>query len=302
MRVLITGASGMVGRELSKLMPNAHCPSSSELNLMNPEAVKDFMERGKFDYVIHLAAYVGSLHDNIDNRTLYFDQNILMNTIITKYAYESGVKNFLGILSTCIYPDNINSFPIKEESLHDGAPHADLMSYAYAKRSHAVQLTAYKESFDVNYNYLIPCNLFGLVSESHKGRSHYVNDLIHKIILAKKNNESAITLFGDGSPLRQFMYAGDFARVISHYVNEEQAGSFNVAPEINLTVNQIALLALKACDAEHLSIKYDSSKPNGQHRKDVDTTALKDAMPSFNFIDLAAGIRKIYDIEAIGEF
>ena len=94
MKVLITGASGMVGQELSKLMPCAHCPSSSELNLMNPEAVKDFMERGKFDYVIHLAAYVGSLHDNIDNRTLYFDQNILMNTIITKYAYESGVKNF----------------------------------------------------------------------------------------------------------------------------------------------------------------------------------------------------------------
>ena len=94
MKVLITGASGMVGQELSKLMPCAHCPSSSGLNLMNPEAVKDFMERGKFDYVIHLAAYVGSLHDNIDNRTLYFDQNILMNTIITKYAYESGVKNF----------------------------------------------------------------------------------------------------------------------------------------------------------------------------------------------------------------
>jgi len=240
---------------------------------------------------------VGSLHDNIDNRTLYFDQNILMNTIVTKYAYESGVKNFLGILSTCIYPDNIDSFPIKEESLHDGAPHADLMSYAYAKRSHAVQLTAYKESFDVNYNYLIPCNLFGLVSESHKGRSHYVNDLIHKIILAKKNNESTITLFGDGSPLRQFMYAGDFARVISHYVNEGLNESFNVAPEINLTVNDIALLALKACDAEHLSIKYDSSKPNGQHRKDVDTTALKESMPSLNFLDLAAGIRKIYDIE-----
>lgn len=298
MKVLITGASGMVGRELSKLMPCAHCPSSSELNLMNPEAVKDFMERGKFDYVIHLAAYVGSLHDNIDNRTLYFDQNILMNTIITKYAYESGVKNFLGILSTCIYPDNINSFPIKEESLHNGAPHRDLMSYAYAKRSHAVQLTAYKESFDVNYNYLIPCNLFGLVSEAHKGRSHYVNDLIHKIILAKKNNESAITLFGDGSPLRQFMFAGDFARVISHYVNEGLNESFNVAPEINLTVNDIALLALKACDAEHLSIKYDSSKPNGQHRKDVDTTALMNSMPGLNFLDLAAGIRKIYDIES----
>lgn len=301
MKILITGASGMVGRELSKLMPQAYCPTSSELDLLDPLAVKQYMDHEKFDYVIHLAAYVGSLHDNIDNRTLYFDQNILMNTIITKYAYESGVKNFLGILSTCIYPDNIDSFPIKEESLHNGAPHEDLMSYAYAKRSHAVQLTAYKESFDVNYNYLIPCNLFGVVSESHKGRSHYVNDLIHKIILAKKSNQNYITLFGDGSPLRQFMFAGDFAKVISRYVNENQSESFNVAPQINLTVNEIALVALKACDAEHLSINYDSSKPNGQHRKDVDTTALKNAMPSLDFIDLAVGIRKIYDIETAKE-
>lgn len=296
MKVLITGASGMVGRELSKLIPNANCPSSTELDLVNPIVVKEYMERGAFDYVVHLAAYVGSLHDNIDNRTLYFDQNVLMNTIITKYSYESGVKNFLGILSTCIYPDNLTSFPIKEKSLHDGAPHADLMSYAYAKRSHAVQLTAYKESFNVNYNYLIPCNLYGIVSETHKGRSHYVNDLIHKIILAKQNNEDHITLFGDGSPLRQFMYAGDLAIIIKRYLNEEHNSSFNVAPSINLSVNDIAVIALKACSAEYLTIKYDSSKPNGQHRKDVDIGVLKGAMPDMDFLDLASGVKKIYDI------
>ena len=300
MKILITGASGMVGRELLKLIPSACSPSSSELDLVNPIAVKEYMSAGSFDYVVHLAAYVGSLHDNIDNRTLYFDKNILMNTIITKYAYESGVKNFLGILSTCIYPDNITSFPIKEESLHDGAPHADLMSYAYAKRSHAVQLNAYKESFNVNYNYLIPCNLYGLVSELHKGRSHYVNDLIHKIILAKQKNEDHITLFGDGTPLRQFMYAGDLAKIIKNYVYEEKNGAFNVAPSINVSVNDIARIALKACDAEHMSIKYDSSKPNGQHRKDVDTTALMASMPDIEFLDLESGIKKVYDIEMAG--
>lgn len=300
MKVLITGASGMVGRELLKLIPNAYCPASAELDLLNPIAVQEYLDAESFDYVVHLAAFVGSLHDNIANRTLYFDKNILMNTIITKYAYESGVKNFLGILSTCIYPDNITSFPIKEESLHDGAPHADLMSYAYAKRSHAVQLNAYKESFNVNYNYLIPCNLYGLVSDSHKGRSHYVNDLIQKIILAKQKNEDHITLFGDGSPLRQFMYAGDLAEVIKRYIYEEQNMSFNVAPKINLSVDDIAMIALKACDAEYMSIKYDSSKPNGQYRKDVDTEALMAAMPGINFLDIASGIKKIYDSEIAG--
>ncbi|MDA9049273.1 NAD-dependent epimerase/dehydratase family protein [Gammaproteobacteria bacterium] len=301
MKVLITGASGMVGRELEKLIPDAYCPSSSELDLMDSNAVKVYMDKGKFDYVIHLAAYVGSLHDNIDNRTLYFDKNILMNTIVTKYSYESGVKNFLGILSTCIYPDNVTSFPIKEESLHDGAPHADLMSYAYAKRSHAVQLTAYKEAYGVNYNYLIPCNLYGLVSEEHKGRSHFVNDLIQKIIVAKRSNQNHITLFGDGSPLRQFMYSGDLARVIKTFVDEQHTQSFNVAPDLNLSVNDIALVALNACDAKYMTIKYDASKPNGQQRKDVDTVILKSCMPTIKFRDLATGIKNIYDIESANE-
>jgi GDP-L-fucose synthase len=297
MKILVTGASGMVGRELLKLIPGAYTPSSSELDLLSPIAVKKYMHKEKFEYVIHLAAYVGSLHDNIENRTAYFDKNILMNTIITKYSYESGVKNFLGILSTCIYPNDIKEFPIKETSLHSGAPHKDLMSYAYAKRSHAVQLTAYKESYDVNYNYLIPCNLYGEVSESHKGRSHYVNDLIQKIIFAVDNKESKIVLFGDGTPLRQFMHAGDLAKIISLYVESEINDSFNVAPNINLSVNEIAKVALQACGADSVAIEYDSSKPNGQHRKDVDTSTLKSHFSDFNFLGLAEGIKKVHDIE-----
>lgn len=295
MKVLITGGNGMVGRNLRKLMPDAFAPSSSELDLMNASAVKQYMNDNKFDTVIHLAAYVGSLHDNIENRTKYFDNNILMNTIITKYAYESGVHNFLGVLSTCIYPDDCNEFPIKEIALHKGAPHADLMSYAYAKRSHAVQLDAYRESFGVNYNYLIPCNLYGIVDESHEGRSHFVNDLIFKIIRAKNENSSIFELFGDGTPLRQFMHAEDFASVIYKYIDNNLSGSFNVAPDINLSVDNIARVALKTCDATDLKIQYSSAKTNGQLRKDVDTSLMKKAIPSVTFRSLEDGIRQVYD-------
>ena len=113
MKILVTGGSGMVGRYLKEIIPDIVTPSSNKLNLTNSEMVRSYFHDNKFDYVVHLAAYVGSLHDNIDNATAYFDENILMNTIVTKYSYESGVKNFLGMLSSCIYPDNVNdSSPI----------------------------------------------------------------------------------------------------------------------------------------------------------------------------------------------
>ena len=295
MNILITGGSGMVGSYLKELLPNAITPTSSELNLTDTESVRRYFSKNKFDYVIHLAAYVGSLHDNIENRTTYFDENILMNTILTKYAFKNGVKNFLGILSTCIYPDDVTEFPIKESKLHDGAPHKDLMSYAYAKRSHAVQLDAYRETHGVNYNYLIPCNLYGVVSKSHEGRSHFVNDLIFKILDAKMRDSDRIVLFGDGTPMRQFMHASDLARIIHRYVTSGCSGSFNVAPDMNMTIEDIAKTAISVCVNDSMKIEYDDSKPNGQHRKDVDTELFKSVMGTFDFKPLSQGMKEIYD-------
>ena len=294
MKILVTGGTGMVGSELKKLLPNATYPTSKELNLTDLHSVESFLKKNQFEYVIHLAAHVGSLHDNIENSTLYFDQNILMNTIITKLSYQYGITNFLGILSTCIYPDDLEVFPIKEKSLHLGAPHKDLMSYAYAKRSHAVQINAYKESYKINYNYLIPCNLYGEFNSSHKDRFHFVNDLILKIIKAKKSKDTYIKLFGDGTPMRQFMLAEDFAKIIYAYLDKDLKTSFNVAPKENLSIDQIAKIGLVACEAQKLKIIYDSSKPNGQFRKDVDTKLFNENIENFEFTDLSEGIKKVY--------
>ena len=284
----------MVGRELSLLFPNAWIPSRSDLDLEDTQAVFKYLKKNKFDYVIHLAAHVGSLHDNIKNSTLYFDKNIIMNTILTKASYDSGVKNFLGILSTCIYPDNIRKFPIVEEDLHNGKPHIDLMSYAYSKRSHAVQLDEYKKSFDVNYNYLIPCNMYGNVQ--HAGRAHYVNDLIYKISNAKKLQKNYITLFGDGTPLRQFMHARDFAKIIFLHVENNIQDSYNVAPDENFSVHEMANMALEVTDSSHFEIRYDSSLPNGQHRKDVSNIKMRSYFKDFNFLKLRDGMKKIYEL------
>jgi len=296
MKILITGSGGMVGSTLiPKINGDIYTPSSSEVDLTNDSQVADYFHENKFDYVVHLAAYVGSLHDNIENRVAYFDNNILMNTLVTKYAYSSGVKNFLGVLSTCIYPDNCNTFPIPESNLHNGAPHKDLMSYAYAKRSHAVQLDAYKETFGVNYNYLIPCNIYGIGNPKHKDRSHYINDLIFKIIDAQKKSKNVIELFGDGTPLRQFMLADDFSLIISRYIELGIQESFNVAPNWNLSIEEIAKVALKTCGSDGMGIVYNSSKPNGQHRKDVNTSIMNTLMDTPSFTDLEIGIKRIYD-------
>lgn len=297
MRILVTGGSGMVGKNLKQFIPEATYPTSSDLDLTDGLAVKDYMYDGKFDSVIHLAAHVGSLHDNIENSTLYFDRNVLMNTLLTKYAYDSGVRHFLGILSTCIYPDAIKEFPIPESSLHNGAPHFDLMSYSYAKRSHAVQLDAYKNSFGVNYSYLIPCNLYGEKQESNKGRSHFINDLIYKICVAKLNGERGITLFGDGTPLRQFMHAEDFAKVIFAYISNNINVSFNVAPKINMSIDEMARTALDVCGCSSFNIKYDSSKPNGQFRKDVNTSLMENYLPNLKFRSLQDGMRGLFQTE-----
>ena len=294
MKILITGGNGMVGSCLKQYLPMAYTPNSEELNLQNARNVEDYLQANKFDYVIHLAAVVGSLHDNIENQIKYFDDNILMNTIITKYSYESGVKNFLGILSTCIYPDIVNDYPMREIHLHSGKPHKDLMSYAYAKRSHAVQIDAYKQTHSVNYNYLIPSNMYGIISEKHKARTHFLNDLIFKIINAEKSHQDFIELFGDGTPLRQFMYAEDFAKIIYKYVNENVNDSFNVAPEENLTIDSFAKIAFKACEVE-FGIKYNDSKPNGQFRKDVSTNKFKSYFPDFKFTPLEEGIKEVYN-------
>lgn len=292
MKILVTGGSGMVGRELKKIMPDAYYPDKSQLDLENLDNVKSYMNKHKFDYVVHLAAHVGSLHDNIKNSTKYFDGNVLMNTILTKVSYETGVKNFLGILSTCIYPDSIDKFPITLDSLHEGKPHKDLMSYAYAKRSHAVQLDEYKKSFNVKYNFLVPCNMYGDVQ--HVGRAHFINDLVFKIHQAKKAKKSFITLFGDGSPLRQFMHGRDFANIIYMYIKNNINKSLNIAPNSNASVDEMAKVALKALGCESYAIRYDDSLPNGQHRKDVDPDDVVKNFPNFEFTKLEDGIKEIY--------
>ena len=197
-RILVTGSTGLVGKYLQKILPEASYVSSKDYNLLIQSDVKKMFKDIKPNVVIHLAARVGGVHHNIIEPVKYFEENIIMNTLIIHESFKNNVKKFLGLLSSCIYPDKIDKYPIKENCLYLGAPHSDLFSYSYSKRCMAIQVDAYRKKYNSNFNYLIPCNLYGEYDKYSEHNSHFVAALIKKIHEAKDFME----LWGTGKPLR----------------------------------------------------------------------------------------------------
>ena len=294
MGILVTGGSGLIGTYLKEILPEATYVSSKDFNLVKQEEVSLMFKKIKPTTVIHLAALVGGIHHNIQEPVRYFEENILMNTFVLRESFKNNVKHFTGILSSCIYPNDINEFPIKEDKLLIGAPHEDLFSYSYAKRCMAIQIDMYNKKHETKYNYLIPCNLYGEFDKFDPIEGHFVGALIEKLINAKKNLEKTITLFGDGKPFRQFMHAKDVANIIKMMIKDNMYHNMNIATEENYTVDAIAKIALKACGAEDISIIYDKNKPNGQMRKDIEISKLNKYFPKFLPIKLEEGIKEIY--------
>jgi GDP-L-fucose synthase len=294
-KILVTGGSGLVGNYLRKYLPEAIYISSKDYDLTTEKGVKEMFLKYKPKTVIHLAAKVGGIIDNINKPAEYFTENILMNTLLLEYSKRMEVKRFIGVLSTCIYPDVMDSYPMKECDLHMGPPTKTNFSYGYAKRSLAVQIDAYNKQYGTKYQYLTPCNLYGIGDKYHESNSHFITALVKKIFDAKQNNEDSITLYGDGTPLRQFMYADDFAKIIYSVIVNEIYESFNVAGQENLSIKEMANIAIKSCDAQHLKIKWDVDKPNGQFRKDVSTEKLKSLLPNFSPLKLSEGIKLVYN-------
>lgn len=297
--ILVTGGSGLLGKHLKELWDNENViyVSSKEFDLTNEQSVRTMFKFYSPKAVVHLAAQVGGIMDNMKHPVKYLNNNIKMDANILKWAEDFGTPKVIGMLSTCIYPDQLteDQYPMKEELLHDGPPAKTNFSYGYAKRCMAVQMSAYNEEFGTNYQYLTPCNLYGEHDNfEHDQKAHFITALIKKIDTALKNNNSTVQLFGTGSPLRQFMYAGDLAKIIIDCVENDYDLNMNVAVPWNYSIKEMAEIALKACDAEHLKIEFDTSKPDGQYRKDASTEKFEKTFPEFEFTSLEEGIRKVY--------
>lgn len=290
--ILVTGGTGMVGKHLQEILPNAIYVGSKDWDMTKWEEVDYYMSLQKPTIVIHLAAKVGGIQENIAKPAEFFDDNILMNTNILRACHKHDIKRFIGVLSTCAYPDKVENYPMKEKDLFEGPPTPTNFSYGYAKRCMAVQIDAYNKQYGTCYNYVIPCNLYSEYDNfNNKNKAHFVTALLQKIL--KSKNET-LNLLGTGKPLRQFMYAGDLAKIIKLMIEHNIYDNFNIATNENLSIDNMARTALQVT-GNNYKIEY-TNNVDGQFRKDVCSSKLYEIFPDFKFTSFKQGIEKVYGI------
>jgi GDP-L-fucose synthase len=289
--ILVTGGSGLVGKHLKDILPDATYIGSKDCDLTDDVQVEAMVDLFKPKVVVHLAARVGGIEDNINYPVDYLEENILMNTNVLQKCHEYEVDRVISVLSTCIYPDIVGSYPMKEDELFNGPPPKDNFAYAMSKRCMATQMDSYVKQYGKEWSYLIPCNLYGEYDKYEEHHSHFVSALIKKIYEA----EDTVEIWGTGKPLRQFMHAEDLARVIKYMIDNNVVDNFNVAPDYVHSIEEITKIGMGACDKGDLEIVYDNTKPDGQYRKDVDSSKLISVMKDFEFTPLDEGIRRVYD-------
>ena len=293
MKIVVTGGSGLVGKYLQQFTDGIFINSSQYDLTFEPDVI-DLYNDHQPDVVIHLAAKVGGIMDNITYPFEYYEDNLLMNTYMVKYARMYNVQKFVGVLSSCIFPDVVDHYPMVEEDMHKDLPNINNYGYGYAKRVLGVHIDIAKKQ-GLNYSYVTPSNLYGEFEHGDVSRKHFVGALLEKIHTAKQNGHDHITLFGDGTPLRQFTFARDIAEILNMIVKYDIKENLNLSTDANLTIDQMARMALEATDSQHLRIEYDTTKPNGQYRKDIDIAKFKNIFPNYEFTSYIDGIRKVYN-------
>jgi GDP-L-fucose synthase len=264
-KILVTGGTGMIGSALKKVLPDAVYISSKDYNLKYFEEANQMFTDHRPDYVIHLAARVGGVKANTDYIGEFFLDNTLININVLECARKFNTKKIVSLLSTCVYPDDV-SYPLTEEQFHSGPPHISNFGYAYSKRMVDVQSRAYRKQYGCNFVTAIPNNLFGENDNYDLEDSHVIPAIMHKIYLAQKNKED-LQLWGDGSPLREFTYSGDLAKILVFLLEKyDDAEPINIGNTGEYSIAEIADLI-----AEHMGytgeIIWDTTKPKGQFRK-----------------------------------
>ena len=303
MKVLVTGAYGLVGRSLQKVVKNnfdgnEYCfLSRQQCDLRNLVDVKVLFNEFKPDVVIHLASCVGGVYDNMNKNYTYLVDNIKINLNIVECCKENNVTRLINILSTCIFPDKQVTYPLTSDQLHNGLPHDSNIGYAYSKRVLHLASSLLVENQDNNLTVinLTPTNLYGEYDNYNLASSHVIPGLIHKTYLSQHSTGS-LQIYGTGKAKRQFLYVDDLSRVILEFskldLNSQKNVSCIVSPPESSEIT-IYNLVENICSVFEFSgeILCDTSYSDGQYKKTTNDDELKKYLPDFNFTPLQTGLK-----------
>ncbi len=283
--VLVTGGAGFLGghvvRRLRALgVERIIMPRSADYDLTQPDRIRALLdEHGVPDLVIHLAAVVGGIGANRENPGSYFFDNLVMGAYLMELCRTAGVKKFVALGTICAYPKH-TPVPFREEDLWSGYPEETNAPYGLAKKMLLVQAQSYRQQYGFNAIYLLPVNLYGPEDNFDPRSSHVIPALIRKCLEAQERGDSQLEVWGDGSPTREFLYVDDCAEAIVLAALEYDGSEpVNLGTGIEITIKDLVgqIVELTGFTGE---LVFDTSKPNGQPRRCLDTSRAK---ASFGF-------------------
>ncbi len=293
-RILITGGNGLVGKAIKDVSNNYpqfkyFFAKHDDYELTNEESVKNLLADSQPNFVIHTAADVGGLGLNITKPASQFYNNIIMNTFITHHCYLNNVEKLISFSSICAMPDKLNE--LNENLLHDGPPNPHHFSYGYAKRMVDVQNKAYNNQYGTKFTTLLPVNIYGRSDNFNLQYGHVVPSLIHKCLLAKKDN-IPLKIWGDGSAKREFIYSNDLARICLELLDKNDAMPELLIASDNreVSIEKLAYTILKCFGYNNYEWQMD--KPNGKVSRPTSSIVFKSFFPDFQFKSLDDGIKE----------
>ena len=295
-RICVTGGAGFLGQHLvrnlqSKGAHDIFIPRYPEYDLVKGEDIARMLADAQPDIIIHLAAHVGGIGANLARPAEFFYDNLMMGVQLMHQAWQRGVEKVVALGTICAYP-KFTPIPFKEENLWDGYPEETNAPYGLAKKMLLVQSQAYRQQYGFNSIFLLPVNLYGPGDNFDPASSHVIPALIRKCVEAKEHGADEIVAWGDGSPTREFIYVEDAAEGIAlatQYYN--RSDPVNIGSSFEISIKELTELIARLTGFEG-QVRWDTSKPNGQPRRKLDTTRAKEYFGFSAKTNFEDGLRK----------
>ena len=298
-KVVVTGGVGFLGNFVIKKLKehgatDIFIPTIEEYDLVDPEAIARLFKKASPDVIIHLAAHVGGIGANLAHPAEFFYDNLMMGVQLIHQAWKHNVQKFVAIGTVCAYP-KFTPVPFKEDDLWIGYPEETNAPYGLAKKMLLVQSQAYRQQYGFNSIFLLPVNLYGPGDNFNLDTSHVIPALIRKCIEAQEKDEKEVILWGDGSPTREFLFVEDAAEgIIAAAEKYNGSDPVNLGAGREISIKDLADLIVKLTGFTG-KIVWDTSKPNGQPRRCLDTTRAEKYFGFRAQVNFDEGLRRTID-------